>query len=351
MGKMFSFCSMISVFVLAGCMLKDKIEVQPPLSSTEKFVIEQLMTENGLLKTDLKEQKDVYLSESVGLWLVYLYEKGDKGRFAEQVEVLENYFMQDGLITWRIDKNKASSVNALIDDYRIMYALLAAGDAWSMPTYRTLAKKIGAELVEHSMVQGILVDYMDGHTKETSSVITLSYIMPEALNLMEVHGIVTKEQKEAQFTILRHAQQAQEGYMPKTFDIAASQYLYESELHMIDQLYTALHKAQLGENTEAFTKWLLKIYKRDKKIYGRYDAASSVATVNYESPAVYALAVRYMLEIDNKKMARKLFKQMEKLQNEELEGYGNGGTLDTHIFDNLLPLTVEREMAHAFGNK
>lgn len=63
-----------SILVLIGCEQEKIVEQMPPLSPTEQFVLEQLINKNGLLQTDMQQQKKVFLSESVGLWLTYLLE-------------------------------------------------------------------------------------------------------------------------------------------------------------------------------------------------------------------------------------------------------------------------------------
>ena len=69
------------VFLSISCTGKEvALQKEPDVSPTEQFVIEDLMNEQGLIRTDLANQKDVFLSESVGLWLAYLLEKGDQAR-------------------------------------------------------------------------------------------------------------------------------------------------------------------------------------------------------------------------------------------------------------------------------
>lgn len=80
------------VFLSISCTGKEVKVEKDPLSSTEQFVIEDLLNDKGLLRTDLTNQKDIFLSESVGLWLTYLLEKDDQVRFNEQINVMKSYF-------------------------------------------------------------------------------------------------------------------------------------------------------------------------------------------------------------------------------------------------------------------
>ncbi|RKI98176.1 glycosyl hydrolase lipoprotein, partial [Butyricicoccus sp. 1XD8-22] len=99
-------------FNLTGAKAIAKEELVP-----ENFVKNHLYEANGLLKTDLLKQKNVYLSESIGLWMIYLVEKHDQQEFDKQLEVLKTHFMKDStLIPWRIVGDEQASTNALIDD-------------------------------------------------------------------------------------------------------------------------------------------------------------------------------------------------------------------------------------------
>ena len=321
------------------------------MSSTEQFVINELLREDGLIRTDLTDQQDVFLAESVGLWMAYLLEKNDQVRFNKQVEVIKSHFLEKDFIVWRIDGNSQASVNALIDDLRIIRVLLEAGDKWGINSYTKLGKVIGKNVVKHGMLEDTFVDFVDISTKEKAKTITLSYIMPSALQQMKQHKLLSQDQLEKQLTILKNAPLADAGFFPKYYELPSESYVFDTELHMIDQLYTAYHKASLGEETQAFTEWLLTLFERDGKLYGRYDARSSEPAVNFESPSVYALATRYMLVLGDDEMAGRFFQQMELLKVNQSTGYVDPLTKTTHIFDNLLPLLAEREVENANSTK
>ncbi|GLC88606.1 hypothetical protein [Lysinibacillus piscis] len=336
----------VMVCLLVGCSKQEALSQKKPLSSTEQFVIQELMNDQGLLATDLTEQNDLYLSESVGLWLDYLLEKDDQGRFDEQVSVLEDHFLQKNFIVWQIDGQQAATVNALIDDLRIIQALFVAGDKWNEPSYTKLATKIGKNLAKYGMKDDVFVDFVDVISHDKASVLTMCYIMPIALKNLQSHQLISKKQLNKQLTILRNAP-LQKGYFPKYYDVQSKKYVFDKELHMIDQLYTAYHMSTLDRETTVFRKWLLQHYRRDGKLYGRYDANTDQPAVDYESPAVYAMAARYMLAIGERNLAEQFLQKMETLRVNKGTGYVDKQTQATHIFDNLLPLLAEREVKNA----
>lgn len=77
----------------------------------------------------MKEQQDIYLSESLGLWMEYLVAKNDAIQFKKQISILHNYFLtRDTLVVWKIYGNQKAPANAFIDDLRIIGTLYTAGE-------------------------------------------------------------------------------------------------------------------------------------------------------------------------------------------------------------------------------
>src|SRR5690625_4184369 len=60
---------------------------------TEQFIINHLMTEDGMIRTNFAAQKDgeLFLSESNGLWLQYLTLTGDTKTFTEAYETTKRH--------------------------------------------------------------------------------------------------------------------------------------------------------------------------------------------------------------------------------------------------------------------
>lgn len=335
------------VFLSISCTGKEVKVEKAPLSSTEQFVIEDLLNDKGLLRTDLTNQKDIFLSESVGLWLAYLLEKDDQVRFNEQINVMKSYFLANDFIVWRIEGTRKASVNALIDDLRIIRVLLSAGEKWQDATYLQLGKKIGENLVRYGMNKELFVDFVDVDSHDKANTLTISYIMPSAFHEMEENGLLSQQQVQHQLAIIQNVPRANAGFFPKYYDITTEKYVFDKELHMIDQLYTAYHLASIDGDTAVFKDWLLNLLKRDNKLYGRYNPQTNQPTVDYESPAVYAMAARYMLAIDEQKIAQEFIEKMENLK-DPTTGYVDKRS--THSFDNLLPLLAEREVKNAHNN-
>ncbi|KOY80898.1 hypothetical protein I6G82_04850 [Lysinibacillus macroides] len=344
----FSICV---VFILISCTKKEVALPKEPLSPTEQFVLQKLMTDKGLLRTDLTDQKELFLSESVGLWLAYLLEKDDQIRFDEQVQVIKTFFLTNNFMVWRIEGTKKASVTALIDDLRVIRVLLEAGEKWDNASYIQLGKEIGENLKRFGMVDGLFVDFVDVHSHDKANTLTMCYIMPAAFQQMAEHDLLSQEQMEQQITILQNTPVSKEGFFPKYYDLFSKSYVFDEELHMIEQLYTAYHLASIKKDTTPFKNWLFDLLARDDKLYGRYDAETNKPAVKYESPAVYAMAARYMLELNEQQMAQQFLDKMTALKDDPKTGYVDYYTKSTHIFDNLLPLLAEREVNNAHNDE
>lgn len=336
---MLYFTSFTTIAVV-GCQATD-VEVLPYSNTVptdaqplEKFVIEKFITSTGLIRTDIKERKENYLSETIGLWLSYLYERGDAKRFAEQVAVLRHYFLLDGVISWEINSDTASTVNALIDDLRISRVLILASQRFEEPSYQLLAQKIGEALQHKQVDSDLFTDFVDVKNGVHSKTLTISYIDSRALQQLNEIGVVTTEMLTQHRKIL---QQAKEGATyAKAYDIEAASYIFEDELHLVDQLYIALNSERWAIDTTDFAQWLQQHWQRDAKLFGRYNVSSNQPAVSYESPAVYALALLYYLEREDVAMAQTFVDKLESMQ--VGSGYINLQTNDTHAFDNILPL-------------
>lgn len=332
---------LIVIFLaLAGCAHEtENIKRKAAISPTETFIENELLTSKGLIRTDLKKQKDTYLSESTGLWMLHLVAVKDEKRFQQQVMTVKQNFLQQNIVIWRIEDKKLADVNALIDDFRIIYALYQASKLFNNKQYEELADRMSEQLISRQRVDGIFVDYMDSHTFEKAQELTISYIDTATLQWLKRHSKLSADVYQKQLTILKGALQP-EGYYAKRYDIITQTYVVENELHLIDQLYTAYHSALAGIDTTSFTQWLEQVYQRDEKLYGQYTTTQQ-PLVNYESPAVYALSVLYFKEINEEEQAKIMYQQLLKLRSPiENKGYVDDNN-NTHSFDNLLPLLVE----------
>ena len=92
----------VSLAICGAWVLLESKESRKPKEAlaAEKFIQKYLMKEDGRMQTDLLDQKDTYLSETVGLWMDYLLEKNDYAQFHDTVDMLRNYFFTEDYLIY-----------------------------------------------------------------------------------------------------------------------------------------------------------------------------------------------------------------------------------------------------------
>ncbi|PCK23106.1 glycosyl hydrolase lipoprotein [Bacillus pumilus] len=339
------------VILLGGCTWKQqqkpvRTESAQPVLPGEYFITHHLMTDQGLVRTSFAEQ-DIYLSESLGLWMDYLVRKKDQTSFDQQLDVLlTQYLLDHNLLSWQIESHQKSKVNALVDDLRAVATLQKADQLWQKSVYQTTAKQIAQALKNKNMFKGLLTDYYDASAKQTSRTITLSYIDSTSIKELISLQVFTNQMANHQLSILKNAPR-QKGFFPKSYDIAKKSYSFDQELNLIDQLYIAINAEHAQVDTSTIMKWLKTTFQEEGKLYGRYELSTLQPAVTYESPSVYALVILYALDQNELDVAKDVYYRMKGLQTQDpLKPYYGGymNEKDTHSFDNLLPLIAEREL-------
>lgn len=359
----------IFAFIIAGTVLTfsnqaggtdEREEVQVPQERKlpgEEFITRHMRNEAGLLKTNLKQhisqnneiaEGEEALSESLGMWMIYCVKKGDQKLFDQSLQKLQ-HFLKDGWIAWKIGSEKpAVSTNASIDDLRVVEALYLAADKWGDQRYTETAQKIGASLENNQIVDGLLGDFYDVRAKWASPVMTLSYLNTVALKRLANDNAV-EHAVYAQHEQFLKAIPLKNGFFPFSYNIQTKQYEYRQEVNLIDQLYILYHRAKEGHPSPEVWNFLKEQFYAHGLLYGRYDAVAKTPSVRFESPAVYGLAILAAVELQEHTFAQDLYFRMNRMQTRNpgsvwYGGYINYNTMDTHIFDNLVPLVAEREL-------
>ncbi|MEK3766287.1 MULTISPECIES: glycosyl hydrolase family 8 [unclassified Solibacillus] len=339
----------IFVLLLAYCQKEKKEEIPfQPMEENAQF-IDKYFIKDGWLQTDLTDQQEIYLSESIGLWMQYLLLIGDEQRFDEQVGILSEYFMtKDSLVSWRYEDGMHFGTNALIDDFRIMTGLNEAGNLWGNKKYKEMAVAIGNSIVKLQLKNGTLVDFYDGVSSNDS--LTLSYLKPSALRFLQQENLLSKKQMDWNMSLLQQIP-IQNGWFAKRYFPKEKRYEFDEEVNLIDQYYIAYHRTFIDAPNDELISFTKQMLSQHGKLYGRINAKTKKFTVNYESPAVYALAFMAMERAGEEELARQLFEKMLKLRVKDSVSNYKGGYIDiftrqTHFFDNILPLLAEAGTGH-----
>lgn len=322
-------------------------------SSTEKFITKHMTNANGTLATYLKPDTSTNpdivagreaLSESLGFWMQYAVMKRDQALFARGYQILESKFLTpEKYIVWKLEPDGRAKVNtnALGDDLRIIGSLLNASQLWKKDEYLATAREISDTLQMYVQNDGYFVDFHDFSRHESPSTLSLVYVDIAALKLMRDNQLIDSGTYEQYARVI--SEMPDDGvFYPKTFDVHKLEYSFDNQINLIDQLIVGMHRAKLGQKPDALLSFLKNEFRENKTIKGRYNRATRVAEVSYESPSVYGLAILLALECGDKEWAKQLHKHMITLKNRD-NSYSGGYVFNknTHFFDNVLPLLAE----------
>ncbi|MED4651440.1 transcriptional regulator [Bacillus pseudomycoides] len=326
---------------------------------TEYFIMRHMMNENGTLATYRIADSKVgtneatgreALSESSGLWLQYTLDMDDQSLFDEQVKVIQNYFIHPvHIVLWKISETgeRQAGTNALIDDLRIIEQLYRAYDMYKEERYKHLADQVSDAVLRYNKKKKIYVDYYDADKGMQNNILTTSYINPSAFSYMKKYGKISETQYQEAIQFL--TDYPRRGWaFPKEYKEDGT-FTYENRVNLIDQSYVAYHRSLGGISSEAYLEFIKKVFRKDGKLYGRYDLETGKPVVDFESPAAYGLTILYVLQVGDKKFAQELYERMSEFRNDNVfsrfyGGYVIGKENNTHIFDNVLPLLAETEL-------
>ncbi|UCZ53583.1 hypothetical protein LGQ02_01940 [Bacillus shivajii] len=326
----------------------------------ERFIKKHMINDDGTFKTSFintnempywAAQGDETLSESLGLWMEYALLKKDIELFHRAALTLEDEFlMKNGLIRWKVHSKEEKEVNALIDDLRIAHTLYKGWKLWNEESYLLLSEKISGAIVTHNIENHLFVDFYDGNLNQSSTNITLSYLQMDPIGHLYDRGVVPSETYERILNLLNVISPSSI-FFPTSYDSATKSITFHEIVHMIDQAYLARSLKYAGIDHKLFLSFIQSEIDKGK-VYGKYKRSSLKPAVHYESPAVYGLLVLYTIEAGESQLAKQLYERMKQFQIAEEDhmyygGYIDQYTMNTHIFDNLLPLLAERRMIDA----
>ncbi|WLV24535.1 glycosyl hydrolase [Aciduricibacillus chroicocephali] len=331
-------------------------------SATERFIANHMQNPNGTLATYLIDRPSTdptyvagheALSESLGLEMVYLFEKKDAIAFQKQYDILKQYYLApNGLVRWKLNADGTSSVttNALIDDWRIMTVLFKAGEYFGNAAYTETAKQMAKALAEKNMRNGYFTDFHDSQYNISNNTLSLFYIDPEALQYMLKYNVISKKTLNRTIGVLNSV--PSDGvFFAKNFNVDTATYQNDAQVHMIEQIYIAHFRKLNGKNSPGFYDFVKQEFNRNGRLYGQYDRASRQPAVNFESNAVYGMLIQYALEMNDPDFARRVYDRMHEYEVSDPQSPYYGGYVvetpdgsDTHIFDNLFPLLAKQQL-------
>lgn len=315
---------------------------------TERFVREQLMNDQGELRTNRTDRKDEYLSESLGLWMMYLVRIGDETSFERLHETVHRWMTKEGAVYWQRDGQVWKQATASIDDLRIAYAYLCAFEKWEKDEYYTFGEKIVHHFSKYQVKNGKFSDFYDLTMNKEGNTQTTSYYNEHALRAFAQHGWL--ESTVVERWVEGRKEEPTDGtmYPPTRFLIEEEQYEFDEEINGIDIAYTLLYRADwTSRERQLYDAWREQ-FMTESRLTGRI-SRSNHPLVTFESPAQYALLGLVALRQEDQRFAEQLYAKLRSMQS-TMPGYEgqfvDEKTGDLHVFDHVLFLIFEQEVAY-----
>jgi len=319
----------------------------PPneLKATQSFVENKMSRSDHGIKTTYHlpaatheyASGEEVLSESMSLLMHhYVYTQNESG-FERLRLFCEEKLKKDRIYVYR----EGFSMNALIDDFRIVDALLLAAETFGQPAYEKQALDYASVLYETNVCNGQLVDFYDTQYNNRNNFLTLCYANLPLLQKLSTYDPRWQTIQMATRTIV------DSGYISDRFPLYRNHYNYETQsysedaIHIVHGLKTLLHLAQIDALPSTSLNWL-KQRVTEGSLYGSYSVKGEALT-DIQSTAAYALAARIAATVGDKSFYQQCIQRMEQYKitdpsHEMFGAFGNAATMEAYSFDQLSAL-------------
>lgn len=311
---------------------------------SERFEIYTNYTETTE-KGELATGHDV-LSESYGLMMMRAVMQNDRKTFDECNTYLLNNLWNGNFLSWRKNSvtGENSSVNASVDDLRVIQSLLLGYETWQERSLYRQAQTMARKLYRHNVRNGSFTDMYDEASDTSSATVTLCY---QNLSAFQMLRKIDRRWDEVYQNALATLQ---EGYLGDTLPLYQTRKntqtgLYETEtVNSIESLLTVLHLAEVGEVRTETLQWLRQNALQGT-LYGLYDEETGQPATTLQSTAVYAIAAIIGATVEDETLYQAAITHMNLYQvkdaNSEIYGaYGDAASKTVYSFDNLYALSA-----------
>ena len=314
-----------------------------------QFLQTKLTNTDGLIYYLVERQSGAAYSvlESMGQAMEYAALSGNRELFLKYAQSMEKHFRDPGgYYYWKIDvaTGKGETASALVDDVRLAKAYFIAHEK-GLGDFSSQIYQLSEIIYQFDVNDnGYPCDYFEGDTQKKAGHVSLFYLDVGTFEkLAKVNAKWLKPHENAK-KILRSMPENKHGFYPKTFELDIQKYVWGDTVNMVENLYTALDAQAAGRNTRPLAAFLKKQI-RNGKIFNHYHA-NGKPDGDDESVAVYALAVRFLLNNGEQEAAEQCYRRMSEFQIKSQDSFAGGfGDEDNglvYAFDHLEALLMMR---------
>ncbi|RJX41202.1 hypothetical protein D3P09_04230 [Paenibacillus pinisoli] len=354
----------VLLLVLNACAAGQRNTVSPPIDviidqsdewkkeaqALHNFIVNQLSGDYGVYtnwkdtgQSELAATGHEVLSESAGLLLRYYARTGQKDAFDRTWEQAKATFNLDSGFSYRYSPihQKRYTLNAAVDDLRLIRALYEAEAAFGTGDYRKEAHSYGSRFYSYNVHNGQMYDFYDEAYRTRNEFVTLCYIDLKSLQLMEL-----PEEQKSQL-VSEMTDTIQHGYISDAFPFYETRYEYKSDsykseqINTVESLLTILHLAETSRQKETSIQFI-KERVAEGKLYGQYTRDGKPAS-DVRSTAIYAITAMIGAEIGDPELYDESLQRMNEFMVQDAghpfyEAYGDTVTEAAYSFDNLMAL-------------
>ncbi|OAB43359.1 glycosyl hydrolase family 8 [Paenibacillus glacialis] len=328
----------------------DSLQMEENRKVLYEFIVKELSGSYGVF-TNYRDSDQTLnvatghevLSESAGLMMRYFAMTKQQSSFdKEWARVKQTLNLTSGFSYRYSPKlNKRYTLNATVDDLRIIRALHEAGSVFEDARYTEEADLYGKRFFEYSVKDGYVYDFYDEIYNVTNAFITLCYIDLRTLQELPINSDQLQQLTSNMLTIM------QDGYLTDKFPFYETRYQYETNsyssenINMVESLLTVLSLTEVKQQNPLSIRYL-KEHVKSGTLYGQYNREGR-PTTDIQSTAIYAIAAMIGSQLGDKELYEDSIRRMSQYQihdtNSQLYGsFGDVSTQTVYSFDNLMAL-------------
>ena len=314
------------------------------------FIDTKLKSDGGILTNYLSDttQTDVatgheLLSESSGLYLKNLALFDTQGRYDSFFKQTKTTFYDEVQFSYRVNEDKKKySVNASVDDTRIIRSLIEASAKFNTDEYEAELDTLAKNFMATSMEDHVLIDFYDVKTKQKSSDTSLFYI--DLLTL----GYLYKKYDISSDYLQYHYNLIDQGYLSDTFPLYETKFNHETgkyenncTINIIESLLTILHLSEVGLEKPASIDFVKEQVKRGT-LFNSFDLTGTPIDKN-QSAASYALSALIGVATGDQELYDMSITVLNNFQITDPKsplygGFGDEKTRQVYSYNNLMAL-------------
>lgn len=287
------------------------------------------------------------LSESQGLIMRYAVATKNASLFTRAYDFTFTKMNQDVLAyRYHPENIHEFTINAAIDDLRIIRALLEASSQFSNNFYKQKALMLGDRLFDTNVSDSYLYDFYDSVYKVHNDTITLCYNDFYTLKQLSKYNLSWQSVYDNMLALTK------KGYISDTlpfyeanYNYTLRQYTSKESINMIEALLTAYHLSEVDELPTISMDFIRNEISKGT-LYAYYNKDGSPAS-EMESTAVYALAACLASRTHDMTLYKACIDNMNHLQvtdpeNDIFGAFGDPYSGSAFSYDNLMALIAYR---------